>query len=164
MREAQLSSSQSLGVRPAFDSILLGLLAIIILQIFRWEFQHSILFLLVETLAFLSIPILLFGFLFQSNRKGGQGLSSSGVWAQLGAIACSVLPFLTQSVSRAFGIGDSIEVVIFLAVQNAAWFLTVFSWHKGFRHAAFVLFSALVLMICYSSERWSIYAMRSTFE
>ncbi|MEM9411562.1 MAG: transglutaminase-like domain-containing protein, partial [Planctomycetota bacterium] len=153
------SRTKSLEARPSADSLVVAIIAISILQVFRWEFQVNILFLIIETLVYLSIPLVWFGMQFQSLAANKADDRSVRIWAQLGAILGSVLPVLVQLIARRFGIGDAYEVVIFLAVQNAAWFLTIFSWQRSFRHAAFVLFSALVLMICFSSDRWQIYAM-----
>ena len=160
MVEQATSHSKRLGIRPMAESLLLGALAVLVVQLFRAGFHRSIPLLVVETLVYLVIPVLVFGWVLRRNQvEVAQTQTSLKYGLQLGAIVFALLPILIQVITRLFGIGDATEVVFLMMIHNAAWYLTVFAAFWNFRRAGFLLSSSLVLFVCLTTNLWYLYGL-----
>ena len=158
MGSLQNSTSHPVQNRPTVEAILLGAIAVFVVQMFRAGYHPSVWWIRLETCVYLAIPLFSFGWV---TRQIESCVTHAGEmkWKyriQIGALAFALLPVFSQFLSRQFGIGDANEVIVLVMIQNAAWYATVFAAFWNFRRVGFLLSSVLVLFVGLSSEDWKI--------
>ena len=144
---------------PSFESLMLGLIAVLIVQSFRAGVHQFPWLVRTEAIVQLAIPALvLFGLVkFEIFIKTANAVAATKHVLQIGAILFAGLPILIQMFSRAlFGIGDANEIVALLVLKNAAWYLIVLSAFWNFGRAGYLLSCALVLFVCFTTNKWQI--------
>ena len=138
---------------PNIESLMLGLIAVLIVQSFRAGVHQYPWWVRVDAIAQLLIPI---GTQLFSNSLIKRGRISLGDTTgryilQIGAIAYSLLPIFSQLFSRhVLGFGDANEFIALLMLQNAGWYLILLPAARNFRRAGFMLSSVIVLFVCFS--------------
>ena len=151
---------------PSIESLILGFLAALVVQTFRAGSTQFVWWVRIDACFELLIPVVLLILCFQFVKKD-LPFEDETKWKyllQIGAFLYAGLPVLTQLVSRSFfGVGDPNEIVTLLVLQNAAWYLVVFSAFWNFGRVGFLLSSALVLFVCFTSDKWAVLAMALLF-
>ena len=166
LNPSQLKANQTrtLGGGPQLDLVLIGLLAIIVLQLFRIPTSRWLPALWLESAFLVSVPpLVLFGVSKRFTLSQDQDAGPSG-WLQFGVIAFASTTFLIQYIFRQFGIGDPTEIVVMLALSFGAWYLIIFSGLvPSLKKVGFVTCCALVLFTCFMSERVEVFVASFLF-
>ena len=146
------------------DLVFIGLLAILVLQLFRIPTSRWLPALWLESAFFVSLPPLV---LLAVSKRFAQSQDQDSVpsgWLQFGAIAIASMTFLIQYIARQFGVGDPTEIVAMLALQFTGWYLIIFSGLvPGYKKIGFVTCCALVLFTCFMSERVEVFVASFLF-
>ena len=143
---------------PRLEIVFIGLLSVLVLQLFRTSTSRWLTALWIETSFFLLLPALvLWGVAKKTSQMRMEKVRFSG-WLQLGALAFGGLHLLVQFSTRQYGIGDPAELVWMMTLQWTAWYLIVFSaLVPSFRKVGFVTCCALVLFVCFMSARFEVF-------
>jgi transglutaminase-like putative cysteine protease/putative Ca2+/H+ antiporter (TMEM165/GDT1 family) len=163
---SQLNSTRTNGLHgvPQLDLVFIGLLAILVLLLFRLPSSRWVTALWLESALIVGLPpLMLLGVSKGFVWSRGQGSVPSG-WMQLGAIACASTTVLLQFIFRQFGVGDPTEIVVLMALQFGAWYLIIFSGQVlSFKKVGFVTCCALVLFTCFMSEQVEVFVASFLF-
>lgn len=156
------SRSQKLPALPPIELLVSGLVAVLVVHVFRADSSRFMPLLYIETAALIGLPFVLlsrFSTSLDSRKSSIGGKSSAWYTVQLGAIGFGLLPLLLQLLLRPFGLGEAFEVVAVNMVQCAAWFLVVCSRDPDRQKAAFAMSSAVVLFACFMSDQRGVLAL-----
>ena len=154
LKPSKLKATQTRTLEwlPQLDLVFIGLLAILVLQLFRIPTSRWLPALWLESAFFVSLPPLV---LLAVSKRFAQSQDQDSVpsgWLQFGAIAIASMTFLIQYIARQFGVGDPTEIVAMLALQFTGWYLIIFSGLvPGYKKIGFVTCCALVLFTCFMS-------------
>lgn len=152
------TQTRSLQWLPQLELVFIGLLSVLVLQLFRAPTSRWLPVLWIESAFFLLLPALL---LWGAATRLSQGRAEKGQffsWLQFGAIAFGGLTLLIQFTTRLFGVGDPTEIVLMMALQWTAWYLIIFSdLVPSFRKVGFFSCCALVLFVCFMSAQIAVF-------
>ncbi len=148
--------------------LVLALLSCLMLQIFRAEFSRWLAGMWIEFAVVLAFPCLLLWFYrrrFYRRKEGQQDNDSNHLFYLAQAIALFVVLATIgwQMALRWIGAGDSIEVAALLVLQNTCWFVSVFSFVRGFQKAALLLSGSLVFFVSCIGENMTIFILAGIY-
>ena len=129
LKSPQLKATQTRTLEwlPQLDLVFIGLLAILVLQLFRIPTSRWLPALWLESAFFVSVPPLVLLAVSKRFARSQDQDSVPSDWLQFGALAFAGMTFLIQFITRQFGIGDPTEIVAMQALQFGAWYLIIFS-------------------------------------
>ncbi len=158
-RDSKITSKR-IDWLPDYESLVVGALAIMIVQSFRAEMYRNMAILWIETAVYAFLPMLHLQWIVRRRIAAGADVGESRpgrkyqvYFLQIVAFFFGLLPVAIQPITRQFGIGDPFEVLLLMVLQNIAWYLLVFSKFSSFKRTGFVLASAIVLFVCFTTER-----------
>lgn len=150
---------------PTMEILVLASLAFLVILVMRVGFHLSPVLLILETLFYVSLPFFLLRFFAEKIvHESNAGRQNRVVYRiQLGAILIAITPMLCQSLTRIFGVGESLETVLFTMLMYSTWFLTVFSRIGSLERVSFMMSSSLILFTCFKCPSILIYALVSIY-
>ena len=169
-RDPKKTSSQ-IEWMPDLESLAIGALAILIVQSFRAEMYRNMVVLWIEIAVYALLPMMHLQWVARRKISVAAEETESRpakqkyqmYFLQLVAFLFGMLPLAIQPITRQFGIGDPFEVLLLMVLQNIAWYLLVFSKFSSFKRTGFVLASAIVLFVCFTTERAIVLGLAFTF-
>ena len=157
MSQLKTSRVRSFRHTPQLDLIAIGILSGLVLLLFRDPAHRWLPALILEAIFLLTIPIVMLWIVGRGRRA--KSASQCNLWVTLNVVFIAIVALLVQYLQRRMGLGDSIEVVFLVVLQSVGWCLIVFSsLVPRYRRVGFVTCCALVLFICFTSERVTIFA------
>ena len=159
-----LQTTRSLHCFPQMDLVLIGLLSVIVLQIFREPTCRWVSALWLESILLVPIPPI--ALMVASKWWTTTSTQSTRVSAliQAGALLFAGLVVFVQYLSRLSGLGDPTEIVLMMMLQYVAWYLIIFSsMIPSFKKVGFVTCCALVLFICFMSQQPAVFIVSFLF-
>ncbi len=164
MQVIEAGRSQRPGYLPSGELLLLGLCSVAALYLFRISSVQYAVGMWAECLLLLAAPVaLLFWVAPRLTEKGVGNGSGAILWLQLGAAASGVLVLVVQLVMLQFGSRDAYEIISLLMMCHVGWYCVVFSKFGSFERVALVVSSALVLFVCFMTNRFDVYAVSLLF-
>lgn len=146
MPQPKITSERVFQSLPRMELVVIGLLSLLVLQLFRSTTCRWMPALWIETILMLALPPLTLWcvYLRSSNNNRFHALLPGG------AILYAGLALLIQCLLRQSGYGDATEVVSMIVLQYAAWYLIIFSsLMPSYKKVGFITCCALVLFTCF---------------
>jgi transglutaminase-like putative cysteine protease len=122
-------------------TLALSILAALALAFARHETCSSVAYLAAQTAVAILVPVALLGVMRRSLEWGKWLDRWLPAWVATWVMASG----LSDLVARAFGIGDALEIVLLVALQNTSLMLAAFSHRRRARQVAVLFASFLVL-------------------
>ena len=163
IQKATLDSTKRLSAfaNGALVPAILGLLTV---QLFRVTLWNKPFWMWLEVAFFIATSIVLKVLLsrmpVQTNRKSKK--ISATVTSNIGASIILLLFFASQSVGRAFNVGDAYEVSALITLQYVAFFLALVR-SDGCEKLSFILSGSVVFFTCCMTQRIDLWVISGCF-
>lgn len=132
--------------------IAMAFVAFMVIQTFRLTYFASPVILCVESVFFLTLPVLLLWLLRHRLNDVLFDKAKEQNALILFTVLQTTLTVATQIVLRQYGHGDSYEIVAITTMLNVTWGFAVFSSVFRLERVVFLLCSSMVLFVCFTTQ------------